>query len=204
VIFSPPTEDQAIALVGVFHYAELVASLAKTGDISELQLGQAMSALLNQNPESVLSLYGSLGNLALGTKSLRSAIEKNTNATTDVVRYAIGIMYLARKLTSDKRRLAAISDGIAHASRQAEVFTPMHDNVVSNIASLYGETVSTLPTRIQVTGNPLYLKQTAVAQRVRCLLFAGIRSAFLWHQLGGKRRHLLWQRKHLLTVIPKP
>lgn len=203
MLFSQPTSDQAIALAGVFHCAELVDKLAHNGYVSELQLGQAMTALLNQNPQSVMDLYGDLDNLELGMTSMRVAIEQDTKTTTDVMRYVIGIMYLARKLTSDKKRLTDIGEGIEIAGRQAEVFTPMHDNVVANIASLYSNTISTLPSRIKVRGNPLYLKQTAVAQRTRCLLFSGIRSAFLWHQLGGKRRHLLWQRKLFISVMPE-
>ncbi|MDA8651182.1 high frequency lysogenization protein HflD [Porticoccaceae bacterium] len=203
MLFSQPTSDQAIALAGVFHCAELVDKLAHNGYVSELQLGQAMTALLNQNPQSVMDLYGDLDNLELGMTSMRAAIEQDTKTTTDVMRYVIGIMYLARKLTSDKKRLTDIGEGIEIAGRQAEVFTPMHDNVVANIASLYSNTISTLPSRIKVRGNPLYLKQTAVAQRTRCLLFSGIRSAFLWHQLGGKRRHLLWQRKLFISVMPE-
>ena len=203
MLFSQPTSDQAIALAGVFHCAELVDKLAHNGYVSELQLGQAMTALLNQNPQSVMDLYGDLDNLELGMTSMRVAIEQDTKTTTDVMRYVIGIMYLARKLTSDKKRLTEIGDSIEIAGRQAEVFTPMHDNVVANIASLYSNMISTLPSRIKVRGNPLYLKQTAVAQRTRCLLFSGIRSAFLWHQLGGKRRHLLWQRKLFISVMPE-
>lgn len=203
MLFSQPTSDQAVALAGVFHCAELVDKLAHNGYVSELQLGQAMTALLNQHPQSVMDLYGDLDNLELGMTSLRAAIEQDAKTTTDVMRYVIGIMYLARKLTSDKKRLTEIGEGIEIAGRQAEVFTPMHDNVVANIASLYSNTISTLPSRIKVRGNPLYLKQTAVAQRTRCLLFSGIRSAFLWHQLGGKRRHLLWQRKLFISVMPE-
>ena len=203
MLFSQPTSDQAIALTGVFHCAELVDKLAHNGYVSELQLGQAMTALLNQHPQSVMDLYGDLDNLELGMTSLRAAIEQDAKTTTDVMRYVIGIMYLARKLTSDKKRLTEIGEGIEIAGRQAEVFTPMHDNVVANIASLYSNTISTLSSRIKVRGNPLYLKQTAVAQRTRCLLFSGIRSAFLWHQLGGKRRHLLWQRKLFISVMPE-
>ena len=203
MLFSQPTRDQAIALAGVFHCAELVDKLAHNGYVSELQLGQAMTALLNQNPQSVMDLYGDLDNLELGMTSMRVAIEQDTKTTTDVMRYVIGIMYLARKLTSDKKRLTDIGEGIEIAGRQAEVFTPMHDNVVANIASLYSNTISTLSSRIKVRGSPLYLKQSAVAQRTRCLLFSGIRSAFLWHQLGGKRRHLLWQRKLFISVMPE-
>ena len=203
VIFRRPTADQALALAGVFQSAELVAKLATEGHVSEEQLSAAMSALLNQNPETVSSLYGNVSDIELGINSMREMINDRTQASTDVMRYVIGIMYLARRLTADTVRIKHIGDGITNAKRQADHFSVTHENVIANIAGLYTDTVSTIKGRIQVTGNAFYLEQPAIAQRVRCLLFAGIRSAFLWHQLGGKRSHILWHRNNLLEVLPK-
>ena len=203
MIFRRPTADQALALAGVFQSAELVAKLATEGHVSEEQLSAAMSALLNQNPETVRSLYGNVSDIELGINSMREMINDRTQASTDVMRYVIGIMYLARRLTADTVRIKQVGDGITNAKRQADHFSVTHENVIANIAGLYTDTVSTIKGRIQVTGNAFYLEQPAIAQRVRCLLFAGIRSAFLWHQLGGKRSHILWHRNNLLEVLPK-
>ena len=203
MIFRRPTADQALALAGVFQSAELVAKLATEGHVSEEQLSAAMSALLNQNPETVRSLYGNVSDIELGINSMREMINDRTQASTDVMRYVIGIMYLARRLTADTVRIKHVGDGITNAKRQADHFSVTHENVIANIAGLYTDTVSTIKGRIQVTGNAFYLEQPAIAQRVRCLLFAGIRSAFLWHQLGGKRSHILWHRNNLLAVLPK-
>lgn len=203
MIFRRPTADQALALAGVFQSAELVAKLATEGHVSEEQLSAAMSALLNQNPETVSSLYGNVSDIELGINSMREMINDRTQASTDVMRYVIGIMYLARRLTADTVRIKQVGDGITNAKRQADHFSVTHENVIANIAGLYTDTVSTIKGRIQVTGNAFYLEQPAIAQRVRCLLFAGIRSAFLWHQLGGKRSHILWHRNNLLAVLPK-
>ena len=202
VIFRRPTADQALALAGVFQAAELVAKLATEGGIAEAQLSAAMVALLNQNPETVHSLYGSAKNIELGINSMREMINDRSQGSTDVMRYVIGIMYLARRLTADTIRIDQVGKGITNAQRQAAHFSATHENVIANVAGLYTDTVSTINGRIQVTGNPLYLQQPAIAQRVRCLLFSGIRSAFLWHQVGGKRSHLLWQRNRLLSVLP--
>jgi high frequency lysogenization protein len=57
--------------------------------------------------------------------------------------------------------------------------------------------------RIQVAGSAIYLQQPAIAQRIRCLLFAAIRSAFLWQQLGGTRVHLVLYRKNLVRLLPQ-
>ncbi len=37
-------------------------------------------------------------------------------------------------------------------------------------------------------------------RQTRALLLAGIRSAFLWRQLGGRRWRLLFQRRRLLQT----
>ena len=203
MIFSRPTADQALALAGVFHAAALVDEIANHGDIGPNQLANAMSVLLNQNPDSVSSLYGSPDNIQLGVSAMRTLLTDRSAGSANVLRYAIGIMYLARRLTNDKAKLDKVGNGIANAQRQAEHFSDTHDNVIANVAGLYQDSVSTMSMRIQVSGNPAYLRQTGIAQRVRCLLFAGIRSAFLWHQVGGKRSHLLLRRDALLMVLPK-
>jgi len=61
--------------------------------------------------------------------------------------------------------------------------------------------LSTLQRRIQVKGNAIYLQQPGVAERIRCLLFAAVRSAYLWRQLGGKRYHLLFWRGALIKAL---
>ncbi|MCS5595398.1 MAG: high frequency lysogenization protein HflD [Porticoccaceae bacterium] len=203
MIFSRPTADQALALAGVFHAAALVDEIANHGDIGPKQLTNSMSVLLNQNPDSVSSLYGSPDNIQLGISAMRTLLTDRSAGSATVLRYAIGIMYLARKLSNDNAKLDEVGNGIANAQRQAEHFSKTHDNVIANVAGLYQDSVSTMRMRIQVSGNPAYLQQTAIAQRVRCLLFAGIRSAFLWRQVGGKRSHLLLRRDALLAVLPK-
>ena len=52
----------------------------------------------------------------------------------------------------------------------------------------------------RLSANP-HLQDENKAARVRALFLAGVRAAFLWHQLGGRRWQLLFQRKRLLTAI---
>ena len=61
--------------------------------------------------------------------------------------------------------------------------------------------ISTLGKRIQVTGNPELLQQSRVADEIRSLLLGGVRFAWLWHQLGGRRWHLILRRRALLTAL---
>ena len=204
MIFPSPTQDQALALAAVFQACELVADLAHQGEADKVMLEVAMGALLNQNPESLVDLYGPVANLTTGINSMTSFMGRQSPAAKqpEVMRYVVSILYLARKLSGNKAMLAKIAEGIEGASRQAQHFSPTHDNVFTNIGSLYQSTVSTMRLRIQVGGSGVYLQQPAIAQRIRCMLFVAIRSAFLWQQLGGTRIHLMLQRKTLVKLLP--
>ncbi len=57
--------------------------------------------------------------------------------------------------------------------------------------------------RVKVTGSEAHLGNPRNADIIRALLLAGMRSAFLWRQLGGRRWKLLWQRKQLLEISQK-
>ena len=60
--------------------------------------------------------------------------------------------------------------------------------------------------RIVVNGKPQYLQVDRTVNWIRTLLFAGLRSAVLWRQLGGGRFSLMFGRKKMLeqaqTLLP--
>lgn len=94
--------------------------------------------------------------------------------------------------------LDEIGERLEKARHQLDHFGPSHDNLIANLADIYTQTISTFQFRIQVLGEYQYLQQNRVANQVRVLLFAAIRSATLWRQLGGSRWQLLLQRKHIV------
>ena len=71
------------------------------------------------------------------------------------------------------------------------------DRTFRQLSDIYRETISTLSLRIQVAGKAEHLKNENIANQIRSLLFAGIRSALLWHQLNGRRWHLVFHRKRI-------
>jgi high frequency lysogenization protein len=94
-----------------------------------------------------------------------------------------------------------IGSRIGQAAQQAEHFSSTHDNVISNLGTLYTETLSTFRFRIQVNGDYNYLQQQRIANQIRSLLLAAIRSAMLWRQVGGNRLQLLFYRKHIAQQV---
>ena len=84
---------------------------------------------------------------------------------------------------------------------QVSHFGLLHDNVMAALGGAYQDTLSTLRLRIQVHGDMRHLQQPDIANRIRALLLAGIRSARLWRQLGGHRWQLLLSRRKLLEAV---
>ncbi|MFZ1391065.1 MAG: DUF489 family protein, partial [Dokdonella sp.] len=55
-------------------------------------------------------------------------------------------------------------------------------------------TLSTLRPRIVVHGHPAPLSDPRRVEQIRSLLFAGVRAAVLWRQVGGSQWRLLLRR----------
>lgn len=204
-MLSKPTYQQTLALAAIFQAAGQVYQLAYTGDSNSAKTKFAMATLLNQNPSSLEELYGAKENLDEGFSFMKRFMQ-NTSQNTEakykeIISYVMSAIHLASKLAKKPEMLASIDHGLSNANQQAQHFSITHENVYSNVASLYQDTISQMRLRIQVMGAGVYLQQPAIASRIRCMLFCAIRNAFLWRQLGGKRRHLLIQRKAILNVI---
>ena len=201
-MFSKPNRDQLIALAGMFQSCQLVETLSKNGSVPADHFNVCIESLFQKNPENTEAVYGSVSNLQLGVETMQELITLNSRAKqSDTLRYIVGVIYLSKKLRNNKEMLNLISERLDQAARQAEHFSVTHPNVISNLAQVYQDSLSTFRYRIQVSGSANYLQQENIAQRIRCLLFSGIRSAILWHQLGGRRRHLIINRKDILAQL---
>ena len=99
------------------------------------------------------------------------------------------------------KAMQELGERISHVQRQL-AHIDFKPTIVSSLASIYSDIISPLAPRIQVAGNPDYLSQPAT-HKVRALLLAGVRAAVMWRQMGGKRRNILFKRKHILNSAVK-
>ena len=97
--------------------------------------------------------------------------------------------------------LGVIGSRLEQVAQQAQHFSSTHENVIANLGTLYTETLSTFRFRIQVNGDYNYLQQQRIANQIRALLLASVRSAILWRQVGGNRFQLLFYRKHIAEQV---
>ncbi|WP_459477184.1 high frequency lysogenization protein HflD [Pseudomonas sp. No.117] len=197
------TQEQLIALGGVFQAAVLVDQLARTGQVAEEPLACLLGSLLVRDPGSTLEVYGGhVAPLREGLGALSSTLERNPNSLQrEPLRYALAMTALERKLEKRGDLLDLIGRRLTQIQSQVEHFGVAHENVIAACGGLYEDTLSTFKQRIQVHGEMRYLQQSATASRVRALLLAGIRSARLWRQLGGHRWQLVLNRRKLLDNL---
>ncbi len=189
--------DQTLALAGMFQAARLVQQIAHNGQCSEDSLRTSIKALFATNPESTLEVFGGdLANIREGLETLSSVLTQQTRQQdAEVLRYALNLMHLESRLNKRADMLDIIGSRIEQARHTASHFGYTHPNLISNLASVYTDTISTFRLRIQVTGNPTELQKDENAARVRALLLSGIRCAVLWRQTGGRRWQLIFSRK---------
>ena len=119
----------------------------------------------------------------------------------DIARYVVAMLFLERRLMKNTEMLETLSSGVELATRQSEHFSPTHENVIANLADLYSRSISNLGPRIMVNGEQNHLENTAISNKIRTVLLSGIRSAVLWHQLGGRRWHIIFNRTKYLKMV---
>ncbi len=191
-------QNHVIALAGIFQACKCVEQLAKTGYLKTDSFETAVQSLFETNPESAEAVFGSLPRLEEGLELLKDVLENHRDSRNrDVLRYALGAIHLQGMLAKRKEVLYVIGNRLEKAQEQAQHFSLTHENVISNIADIYTDTISKFNYRIQVTGDYNYLQQQRVANQVRVLLLAAIRAATLWRQVGGSRWHFLFYRSKL-------
>lgn len=192
-------QNRVLALSGIFQATELVARVAKQGQCSEPELTTTINSLFITDPDQTLDVYGSISQLKLGLTTLTQQFsQREARQPLDSIRYALSIMHLSAKLRKHPKMLDQISEGLARAQNAKTHFGLLHDNTFASLASTYQSTISTLGLQIQVSGEARFLQMEHNAAKIRALLLAAVRSAMLWHQLGGHRWHFIFKRQALV------
>jgi len=196
---------EVIALAGIMQAAELVELLANTGSAPAESLEASLASILSTNPGTIEEIYNGQVNfmpgLSLGFKVLNNMLEQKKQPGNNRLRYAVGLIHLQSKLQSNDALMDVLSSRIEQMDSKLQHFELTHERSLAGLASIYEDTLSTFRFRIQVTGNAMHLQNPVVVHKIRAVLLAGIRSAMLWRQVGGKRWHFFVYRKKLLETL---
>lgn len=191
--------DITLALAGICQSARLVQQLAHGGQCDREGMMVSLKSILETNPASTLDVFGGQeSNLKIGLETLMGVLNANRQGPgAELTRYTLSLMVLERKLNAQKSAMNTLGERIDQLDRQLAHYDLESETLLSSLASIYVDVVSPLGPRIQVTGSPTILQSPQVQARVRAVLLAGIRSAVLWHQVGGGRLQLMFFRNRL-------
>ena len=189
--------ERTIAFAGLCQSVKLVQDVARTGTANYDAVQTCLKSITVINPSSTVAVFEHEANLKLGLTALIDELNNSADGN-ELTRYLINLLALERKLKSRRDSLAQLGDRISNTERQLQMFDLMDEQMLRNFANIYLDTISPLGPRVQISGSPTYLQNSAVQNKIRALLLAGIRAAVLWRQVGGKRRHLIFSRKQMI------
>ena len=194
-------EQQTIALAGVAQVARLVDQVSRTGSYPIEFLEPTIHSLFEFDASSVDSVFGGLAGVKLGLHNLSNLLaSRQSQENREMVRYVFSILYLERKFAADPQMMSVVHSRLEHASFRAEHFANHVQETCHSVSGIYQDTLSNLKFRIKVSGSAQHLQDKENADIIRALLLAGIRSAYLWRQLGGRRWKLVLKRKAMLEA----
>lgn len=192
--------DTTIAFAGMLQASELVRQVATSGQCSQQAAQSSIASIFSRDPQSTEDVFGGLGGVRMGLRVLVELFSARTgNESLQSLNYALGLTKLGARVQRDSRRQNALGqdlDLVERAWNDAEM--ALDESVISQLADVYQQHVSTLDFRLSISGSPEYLKQADKAAFVRALLLSGLRSAILWRQLGGRQWRLIFQRRKML------
>lgn len=194
--------DQSLALSGIAQAAVVVSTIAEDGSFDQTAMDTLCDSLFIFDADSTEAIYGSRFGLSTGKRLLKTVFSSSPTAKTQATMgYINGIIALEKQLSKRPELLDVIQTRLQDIERSKETLYSDNEAFYAAVAGVYTDTVSTLSYRVKVTGSPNQLQIPSNADKIRTALFAGIRSAILWRQLGGRRWKLLFQRNRLLQEL---
>ena len=191
-------EAQTLALAGILQATYLVDQIARTGQADSAAMNSILHSLFVFESDDPAVVYAGAHNLQLGLRALRDVLAgHNRDSYQAAVRYALGALILQKLLARAPDAQTTIRTRLQHAEKKLELFTDNINEIAPSLASIYQDTISRFKYRIQVTGSFQQLQNPANADKIRALLLAAVRSAWLWRRVGGRRWQLILNRNAL-------
>lgn len=193
--------DITLALAGIFQAILLIKNLAKTGKADEAAFLTSINTIYKMTSKNTNTIYDGYEGVYMGLKEMVNFFDiKKKRQDPDIARYLLGLIYLEKKLSYNKKMQDALAQRILRAINQTRFFPPTHPTILANLADAYSQTLGSLSYRISIVGRANYLHRQDVMDKIRALLLAGIRSTVLWRQTGGNRWGLIFGRKQIPEI----
>jgi len=191
---------RCLAIAGMVQALKMVQNTAHGRSVDEGALTATLRSLFIFDADTVEAVYGDRDGVRLGLTTLLGQLgARGRGLDIELGRYLITLMVLERRLARRDDLRDTLRTGLEDLRIRAAHAGYGDPDVTAAIARLYAQTISTLQPRVMVHGDPVRLAEPATAHKIRALLLAALRSAVLWHQLGGTRLKLLFSRRRLIA-----
>lgn len=193
--------QRMLAFSGVCLASVCVQQLARRGQVNPPEAAQVLiDSTLIVDAADTESIYQPLSALLPGLKVLLRQLDASGDKDVEQTRYVVGMLQLERRLARNDKAMNQLGSAITQIKLQRETFAFEDSDITANLGSAYSDIISGIGPRIQIQGDSNFLTQSQIQKRIRAMLLAGIRSAVLWRQLGGKRRQVVLNRKQMLKA----
>lgn len=162
-------------------------------------------SILEIDPNSVIEIYGNHEkNLIVGLQVLISILtfSKFSYSYFEFITYIVKMINLNKKLNENHIAIYSLKKNILLISHEYSIHSDI--KILTNkVARLYIKIISTLGSRILIKGLKNYLQNLYIQEKIRCLLFSGIRGIALWNQYNGNQLQLIYYRNIILQTAKK-
>ena len=196
-------QQRILSLAALFQAGLLADQIASEGVRNPGAMQPLLSSILKLDATDAGDIYPDPDALRPGLLLLRDALTGNNRRNNfRQVGHALSLIQLSRVASRNTPVLTGLRDRLEALVAQRDHFPDVTAReFYHRVAGVYSNTLSTLRYRIRVQGSPAQLQNEDNAAAIRALFLAGTRAAFLWHGAGGRRWHLLVQRRKLVEQV---
>jgi high frequency lysogenization protein len=195
-------EAQTLALAGIAQSVYLALSVARDGTAEPQASASSLASVLRLSAESPDAVYGGIPGVRTGLRVLVGQL-RGEQRDPELVRITATMMSLERKYARSPVLQNELRWRLQAIAREHDADSADGTAALQALADAYLATISTLTPRVRVPGNPLMLKEEVNVMRIRAYLLAALRSAALWHQLGGRGWRMLLQRGRTIETAQR-
>ena len=188
-------ESRVLALAGICQAARAVQQIARRGYADPGLLRASLASVLVVDEEEPEVALGGIAGVSAGFDDLMQS--KADALLMERVRYVTALIGLEKSLERDDQTASKVRQLLLQMTTTVSGEEPDSVDAIHEMAELYAATLSHLEPKIMVKGEQRFLEREENVEAIRAALLAGVRAAYLFSNLGGKKWHLFFKRKKM-------
>jgi high frequency lysogenization protein len=190
--------ENILALASIAQTSALVNDLAISGQCDAKSCDTSIESLVKSSNKAS-EIYASNDDLSIGISALKQMLKKSSS-NKNILLYCLSLIKLEKALMREQKMLDKIA-GTINEIKNTNYIDINHENSIKKLATTYKESAGKLQPTIMINGKPENLKNHNIANHIRALLLAGIRSVSLWRSSGGSLLQLVFNKKKIINQL---